>query len=761
MTLTLLVELLARYGRALRETWPFAVAALGVAAAFLLPAVRQRLERLTPAARWILLGLVGLGAVLWGWQLRWLCDDAFISFRYADNLARGHGLVFNPDERIEGYTNFLWTVLLAGFIKMGADPGQVAVVLGLGCFVVMVVLLARLGERLSTAAASMARGVGIAPLLAAASYTIASFATSGLETMFAATLAVAAVERAEARRPLAAGLLGVAAAMAHPDHGIFYAALGLALLSLPERRREIARFAAPFVFVYLPYFLWRWHYYGELVPNTFHAKSADQTYFSQGVVYLVVTWVAAGLWGVMPLAVLGAVRFRQMLIGRFALIALPLFLFYVAKIGGDFMLGRLLTPAVAFLFLLADLGFRDLLGRGRWKAAAVLIVPACAAALPTKVIAPGEKKWHIADERTFYHLQSFTPVEVGSIYTHQARTLASAFPAEATAPKLAVGCVGLIGYITRLPIFDLFGLTSRSVARMPIVGRGRPGHEKLGTPGHVFASGADVSDLSVYPEPYSRLTALDFPGFRYYLVRYDPALLPSLRASARFTDFAHHLDQSALASGPQRSEDVACDLWFLQSYYFSRNVDPERRDRALRHALAADSGLRGAEALLLTAEPPAALGYRPVRAMRFEDRAGWSAAGDAFASWPSRAASPGQGEVFGHEGGFINTFTPTAQDGARGSLRSDPFVIEGDAITLMVGGGRDIERVRISLLVEGRPVRSASGCRSEILGRRVWSVGDFRGMTAHLEVVDDSTDAWGHVVVDEIVEWQISPRNGP
>jgi len=40
-------------------------------------------------------------------------DDAFISFRYAHNLVQGHGLVFNPGERVEGYTNFLLCVIRA------------------------------------------------------------------------------------------------------------------------------------------------------------------------------------------------------------------------------------------------------------------------------------------------------------------------------------------------------------------------------------------------------------------------------------------------------------------------------------------------------------------------------------------------------------------------------------------------------------------------------------------------------------------------
>ena len=56
-------------------------------------------------------------------------DDAFISFRYADNLVRHGALVFNPGERVEGYTNFLWVLLGAVFEALGhIDP-----MLGLKC----------------------------------------------------------------------------------------------------------------------------------------------------------------------------------------------------------------------------------------------------------------------------------------------------------------------------------------------------------------------------------------------------------------------------------------------------------------------------------------------------------------------------------------------------------------------------------------------------------------------------------------------------
>ena len=60
----------------------------------------------------------------------WVDDDAFISFRYARNLAEGNGLVFNTGERVEGYSNFLWTVVMAGCHKLGFDLPSAARLLG-------------------------------------------------------------------------------------------------------------------------------------------------------------------------------------------------------------------------------------------------------------------------------------------------------------------------------------------------------------------------------------------------------------------------------------------------------------------------------------------------------------------------------------------------------------------------------------------------------------------------------------------------------
>ena len=70
---------------------------------------------------WLAL-LAYLASVSW-----FLTDDAFISFRYVRNLLEGHGLVFNPGERVEGYSNFLWVLELAAIWRaLGVAPEDAA-----------------------------------------------------------------------------------------------------------------------------------------------------------------------------------------------------------------------------------------------------------------------------------------------------------------------------------------------------------------------------------------------------------------------------------------------------------------------------------------------------------------------------------------------------------------------------------------------------------------------------------------------------------
>src|SRR5580765_5310173 len=101
---------------------------------------------------WIVaaLFLVACGAMLWWYVcvLQFFCDDSYISYRFSQNFAAGHGLVYNVGERVEGYTNFLWVVMLGGALELGfaAEPASLA--LGVAFLVAALVFTALEGKRL-------------------------------------------------------------------------------------------------------------------------------------------------------------------------------------------------------------------------------------------------------------------------------------------------------------------------------------------------------------------------------------------------------------------------------------------------------------------------------------------------------------------------------------------------------------------------------------------------------------------------------------
>ena len=130
-----------------------------------------------------------------------------------------------------------------------------------------------------------------------------------------------------------------------------------------------------------------------------------------------------------------------------------------------------------------------------------------------------------------------------------------------------------------------------------------------------------------------------------------------------------------------------------------------------------------------------------------------AASGSAFQSFPTRAPVQGQLGVFGHQGHYVDTFTAEEGDRATGRLLSPPFALTGDKMILRVGGGREPSTLRVSLLVDGKRVRYATGNHREMLGRRVWDIEPFRGMQGRLEVMDLATGSWGHIMVDEVVQW--------
>lgn len=447
----------------------------------------------------LLLALVVLLArVVWASAGTLPVDDAFISFRYARNLAEGRGLVFNLGERVEGYTNFLWTSLLAGAIRAGVDPVVASRVLAtLAAAGTMVVLLG-LGRGLFQEGDSRDGGPlcwlsGLPPLVFAALGAPARLVATGMETLLFVFLVTAACSAAEgARRRASVGLTALAAgasalaAMTRPE-GLLYGGLVgcyvVAGTSSEESRwrrlRRGAGYAAVFLGVYGSYSLWRFGYYGRLLPNTFYAKVGAPWRDRLATGWDKLLDMGA-VWGVLPfllLALLALPSARRGPFWRFCFLVIGAAVTSFVLVGGDFLVffgPRFLMPVLPLLLLLDVEALRNavrFLRSGRWGQPAV-------AALALALVGYGfwftwpAKMWRFE----------------GLEQEHRA-WLATGQWLNRHAPPgstVATSAAGIIPFVSRLPTIDMFGLTDEHIAHEGVVDVTMPpGHQKS-DPGYVM-----------------------------------------------------------------------------------------------------------------------------------------------------------------------------------------------------------------------------------------------------------------------------------
>lgn len=410
-----------------------------------------------------------IGFVLHAWHWQFTQDDAYISLRYARNLVEGHGLVFNPGERVEGYSNFTWTVLLAGLLKLGAPAVEASRWLGVAFGALAMLWAARFGRALE---GKWGVGALAGALLVGANPAFALWSTGGLETALFTFLVVAGLERGLApgvgsRGRAAAPLLLAAAALTRPDGPLVFA-LWFAVRAFDTwrggpaaaegGRRELARDLGLFVAPLIPYAAWKFWYYGDLLPNTYYAKAGISTdYLGRGVDYALDWFRSYGLFGVAPaLALLGAfvsgvrgvpLRLLAIWCGVAA---------YIVLIGGDvLLLHRFWLPLLPIGALLIGQGVswlatRFLPGSAARTGAIALLLLLAGVGAARNLAVTGERR----DQ------------EMGLVRKMLANGewLRRNLDPDAT---IAATTIGAIAYNSRLRVIDMLGLTDREIAHHP------------------------------------------------------------------------------------------------------------------------------------------------------------------------------------------------------------------------------------------------------------------------------------------------------
>jgi hypothetical protein len=403
-------------------------------------------------------------------SLQALPDDAFISFRYAYNLALGYGPVFNPGQPVEGYTTPLWVFILGGMAALGLPIVEMATALCFASAFLTVGLLPRFS-------ASLGLGLyGLDALLLALNTSYAVWAGSAMEMVpFGLLLVLATWVFLGNRRPLLAGLLFALLTLLRPE-GALFGGLALLFCTVDGVRgkgsawQPLLWLGAGFVVPVAAHLVWRLAYYGYPLPNTFYAKVGfGLEQWGRGLGYLGEAAIQYLLGLTIPL-VLGILQ----PFGRkwaFLVSGLGLYLLYLSLVGGDWMVGfRLLVPVMPFVVVLAAHGLV-----GAWQQVRPRLGPKRAAALAAVgllVVLPANAYTSVS-------------VETEQPWVRDARPIADWLNDHCPSDrKLAVYAAGALPYYAPdFEIVDMFGLNEVEIAHMaqPQMGQGFAGHEKYDT----------------------------------------------------------------------------------------------------------------------------------------------------------------------------------------------------------------------------------------------------------------------------------------
>lgn len=434
------------------------------------------------------------------WRFDFVCDDAYISFRYAQNLALGRGLRFNlgVDPPVEGYSELLWVLLVAGSLKLQLAPELVTRVVSVACGVALLVLTVR---SIARCAGQRRFGLVGAALFLGTLTPLAVWTTGGMGTvpfLLAVFLThTALLDDPERPRPVMAAAAAATTVLLRAD-GAHWLALILgtgAVAAWRGRDRRLGRavliVAAASGACLVAHVAWRVSYYGDYLPNTARVKVGLSPFvLARGARYVghfLLTFPSLLVALALPLALGRRGLDRRtgpalaLVLGTFA---------YAVLVGGDFMcFGRFLLPALPFLAVLLARGLAGMEERGWGVAvlplsatlAACSLLPAFDRALvPVGVRRALHFRYNAGDLfRSEYGQWSHMRLNVTK-FRLVGRALNMYTKPEAT---LVTGGIGAVAYFSDRFLYDQNGLVTREVAlRPPSKSPRSPGHDKAVTP---------------------------------------------------------------------------------------------------------------------------------------------------------------------------------------------------------------------------------------------------------------------------------------
>lgn len=421
-----------------------------------------------------------------------IAEDAFISFRYAENAAHGEGLVYNPGERVEGYTNFLWVIVIYFFSLMHFPIPITAQITSV--FFAFLTILIFFKFLLQMTKNSWTTIAGIS--LLALNPCFARWSMSGMEVTMYSFFIVLTLYLYFSPFSYQRQLWSVSAAAAtltRPEGIILFLFLFIIYFFnfSSIKKRYIVKIFLLFAIPILIHLTFRWFYYGALLPNTFQAKIVGISNLPQkGIDYLINFLLFQGYFlFIIPYFFL----FLPLRKSKPFLISCILTIIYSITVvfeGGDFYdYFRFLTPYIPLwiisLSLMLDwltnfskersFYYIKIISFGTFILIILLSIDIFSKAFP----------WRNEQARKF----------LAGAELNYSRKKVGMWLRQNCPPnlKIATNCAGIIPYYSGLHSLDTLGITNSEVAHAPVYFgfNSLRGHEKF-KPGIIFEHNPDL-----------------------------------------------------------------------------------------------------------------------------------------------------------------------------------------------------------------------------------------------------------------------------
>lgn len=414
-------------------------------------------------------------------------DDAYISYRYGKNLMNGEGLVYNPGEYVEGYTNFLWTIITAPFTKVkDIDVSIFSSILGLLFSIANIYLIAVISKQFDGKLTRYLKYlILLPPLFMALDDSVAFWAIGGMEfpmyTLFILGIINSYFKLNAGGRHLHLLIVCLMlCTLTRPEGNMIFV---IAIIHMFFFRKEFTDFKRKFVTILISYALfcivyygYKYFFYGQLIPNTFYAKGVTDIGMNLvlGAKYLALCIGTRLYIFIFILFIPFARAFKESKLS-FLIAVSFIYILYLIAVGGDWMIAnRFFVPILPILYLLSVIGIinaiikiKDFYGNEEKaiKIGNVIILFLSVLLFNVTLSFLEYKQLIIKDNNANYEMQ----------WSMFGKWLKNNVPPETV---IAVGPAGKIPYYSELYTIDMWGLNNDYIAKTESK-RLQAGHKKF------------------------------------------------------------------------------------------------------------------------------------------------------------------------------------------------------------------------------------------------------------------------------------------